>query len=81
MEGSHIGQFYRNRSVLVTGGTGFLGKSLIEKLLRSCPDIDKIFVLLRTNSGDKVDDRIQEIVNTPVLELMKLDWIVIELIF
>ena len=73
MEGSHIGQFYRNRSVLVTGGTGFLGKSLIEKLLRSCPDIDKIFVLLRTNSGDKVEDRIQEIVNTPVLELMKLD--------
>ena len=73
MEGSHIGQFYRNRSVLVTGGTGFLGKSLIEKLLRSCPDIDKIFVLLRTNSGDKVEDRIQEIVNTPVPELMKLD--------
>ena len=42
-----IGEFYRGRSVLVTGASGFIGKQLVEKLLRSCPDIDKIYLLLR----------------------------------
>lgn len=29
-----IGPMYRDRHVLITGGTGFMGKALIEKLLR-----------------------------------------------
>ena len=66
MDCSHIGEFYRSRSVLVTGGTGFMGKVLIEKLLRSCAEIHQIFVLVRTKPGGKIEDRIQEIVDTPV---------------
>jgi fatty acyl-CoA reductase len=66
MDCSHIGEFYRGRSVLVTGGTGFMGKVLIEKLLRSCPEINQIFVLVRTKPGGKIEDRIQEIIDTPV---------------
>ena len=31
---SEIQQFYENKTVLVTGGSGFLGILLIEKLLR-----------------------------------------------
>ena len=65
MDGSSICEFYRNRSVLITGGTGFLGKALIEKLLRTC-DVDNIFLLVRKKAGGNIEDRLEEIVNTPV---------------
>lgn len=31
---SEIQQFYENKTILITGGSGFLGILLIEKLLR-----------------------------------------------
>jgi fatty acyl-CoA reductase len=32
---------------LLTGCTGFLGKVILEKLLRSCPDVKKIYIMVR----------------------------------
>jgi len=61
-----IPEFYNNRDVLVTGGTGFLGKVLIEKLLRSCPTIKRIFVLLRTKRSKSISERLEEIKSLPV---------------
>lgn len=37
-EKSEIAEFFSRTNVLVTGGTGFLGKLLIEKLLRYSTD-------------------------------------------
>lgn len=31
---SNISDFYRDKVVFVTGGTGFIGKIVVEKLLR-----------------------------------------------
>lgn len=45
--GMTIADFYANKSVFVTGGTGFLGTVLIEALLSTSPDIGKIYVLVR----------------------------------
>jgi hypothetical protein len=43
-----IRQFYRNKSVLVTGATGFVGKALLHKLLHSLhQEIDQIYLLIR----------------------------------
>ncbi|KAG1470503.1 hypothetical protein G6F56_002651 [Rhizopus delemar] len=40
--------FYKNKSILLTGGTGFIGKAVLWKLLDSLSDsIDTIFILLR----------------------------------
>lgn len=68
---SPIPQFYHGRQILVTGATGFMGKVLVEKLLRCCPDIDKIYLLMRPKKGQDPTKRLDELLNTPVSWLCK----------
>lgn len=37
-----------------------MGKALIEKLLRSCPDLGKIYVLLRPKKGIPIEQRLED---------------------
>lgn len=59
-----IENFYRNKSIFITGATGFLGKVLIEKLLRSCPFIEKIYILVRPKRGIDSSKRLDELFNS-----------------
>lgn len=61
-----IPAFYAGQSILLTGATGFLGKVFIEKILRSCPDVRDIFLLMRPKKGLSINDRLEEILNLPV---------------
>lgn len=58
--------FYSGQNLFITGATGFMGKILIEKLLRSCPDIENIYILCRSKKGKDVHTRIEEIFDDPV---------------
>ncbi|KAG8371184.1 hypothetical protein BUALT_Bualt13G0060600 [Buddleja alternifolia] len=49
MELGSILEFLENRSIIVTGGTGFLAKIFIEKVLRVQPNVKKLYVLLRAS--------------------------------
>lgn len=40
---------------------GFMGKVLIEKLLRSCPDLNRIFVLIRSKKNKTPEQRLEEL--------------------
>jgi long-chain acyl-CoA synthetase len=44
---STIQEFFTGKTVLVTGATGFLGKALVEKILRSLPGIRRLYLLIR----------------------------------
>ncbi|KAL6433540.1 hypothetical protein ACFW04_006553 [Cataglyphis niger] len=72
-EYTSVKDFYRDRSIFITGGTGFMGKVLVEKLLRSCPDIKNIYLLMRPKKGQDVQERLQELLNAPLFEKLRRD--------
>ncbi|CAG2116187.1 unnamed protein product, partial [Medioppia subpectinata] len=55
---SSIRQFYANKSVFITGASGFIGKILLLKLLVSCPDIGQIYVLMRPKNDVSSNKRL-----------------------
>ncbi|XP_018354487.1 PREDICTED: fatty acyl-CoA reductase 1-like isoform X1 [Trachymyrmex septentrionalis] len=66
-----IPAFYAGQSILLTGGTGFLGKVFIEKVLRSCPDVREIFLLMRPKKGLSIKERLSKILNLPLFEKLR----------
>jgi fatty acyl-CoA reductase len=69
MELTPIQEFYKGRSVLITGATGFCGKSLLEKLLRSCTGIGKIYLLVRPKKGEEISTRLTTLFDDPVRKI------------
>lgn len=56
-----IKQFYDGAEIFITGGSGYIGKVLIEKLLRSCPGIKTIYILMRPKRDSTPLERINKI--------------------
>lgn len=54
-------EWFSGRSVFITGGTGYMGKVLLEKLLRECDGIDSIYILCRPKRGFSPAARIEQI--------------------
>ncbi|XP_044260757.1 fatty acyl-CoA reductase wat-like [Tribolium madens] len=63
MSQSQIRDFYNTQNVLITGGTGFLGKVLIERLLRTT-NTAQIFVLIRTKKGKNAQTRLYDMLDS-----------------
>ena len=64
-----VNDCYRNKRVLITGTTGFLGKVLLEKFLFSLSSVDKIFVLIRAKEGSNLYERFKkEIISSQCFE-------------
>lgn len=54
---SEIAKWFSGKNVLVTGATGFVGKCLVEKLLRDCPDIGDVYIIIRNKGDDNFAQR------------------------
>ena len=61
LNASDVVKFYKNKNILITGASGFLGKVLLWKLLDTCPDIGKIFVLLRSKNNVSAEKRLVQL--------------------
>nr|CAD7406583.1 unnamed protein product [Timema cristinae] len=70
-KGTDLQEFYRNCNLFVTGGTGFIGKILIEKLLRSCPGIHKIYMIIRPKRSKSPEERKEELIKCSVFDVLK----------
>lgn len=67
-EKSEIIEFYNGKSILITGASGFLGKAIVEKLLKTATQLKAIYILIRPNNktGSDVKARLAELINSPV---------------
>lgn len=63
---SEIVQFFKNKNILITGGTGFVGKLLIQKLIKDCPDLKGIYLLLRQHKEKSSKERLDDLLNNEV---------------
>jgi len=58
--GLNIKEFYVGRTIFLTGTTGFVGKVVLEKILRSLPMINKLFIMIRSKKGITVRERFEK---------------------
>jgi hypothetical protein len=64
--GSSIAEFLAGKNVFLTGGTGFVGQCLIERLLASTSEIGKIYVLIRPKNNYTAESRLEKLLSKPV---------------
>ncbi|XP_048593002.1 fatty acyl-CoA reductase 6, chloroplastic-like isoform X4 [Brassica napus] len=71
-DGVGIIRFLKGKTYLITGATGFLGKVLIEKLLRASPGIGKIFILIKSKDQESANKRLyDEIISSDLFSHLK----------
>lgn len=68
---TQIQEFYKDTNIFITGATGFLGKILLEKLLRSCQHLSTIYILVRNKKGKKMHTRVDEIFDEVIFDRLK----------
>eukprot|EP00080_Pristionchus_pacificus_P017405 PDM77425.1 epimerase [Pristionchus pacificus] len=56
-----MNELYKDRTLFITGASGFVGKVMIEKMLRSLPGIRRIVILIRPAKGKSGRERWKEI--------------------
>ncbi|RVW92301.1 Fatty acyl-CoA reductase 2 [Vitis vinifera] len=70
--GLGILQFLPGKTYFITGATGFLAKAVIEKILRTAPDVGKIFVLIKAKNKEAATDRLKtEIIDSELFGCLK----------
>ena len=52
-----IPEFFHGKVVLIAGATGFLGQALVAKILTALPDVKRIYLLIRSQTGANGEKR------------------------
>ena len=67
-----IADALKGKTILVTGSTGFLGKSIVEKCLRSIPDVARINLAIRSSARRPAAERLErEVLSSPAFKRLK----------
>ncbi|HXN77936.1 MAG TPA: fatty acyl-CoA reductase, partial [Candidatus Dormibacteraeota bacterium] len=67
-----IAEALKGKTILVTGSTGFLGKSIVEKCLRSIPDVGRINLAIRSSARRPAAERLErEVLSSPSFKRLK----------
>ncbi|KAL8130096.1 hypothetical protein V2J09_019251 [Rumex salicifolius] len=72
MEMESILKFLENKTLLVTGATGFVSKILVEKILRTQPNLKKLYLLVRATDVKSANQRFKnEIIGKELFKVLK----------
>ncbi|KAJ4724785.1 Fatty acyl-CoA reductase [Melia azedarach] len=72
MELGSVLHFLQNKTILVTGATGFLAKIFLEKILRVQPNVKKLYLLLRAADAKAATVRFRnEIIGKDLFRVLK----------
>ncbi|KNA24879.1 hypothetical protein SOVF_011660 [Spinacia oleracea] len=75
MDFANINEFIANKTILVTGATGFIAKVLVEKLLRIQPNVNKLYLLVRARDAQAADVRLQhEVLGKDLFKVLRRKW-------
>ncbi|XP_024864499.1 fatty acyl-CoA reductase 1 isoform X2 [Kryptolebias marmoratus] len=69
----NIPEYYAGKKVLLSGVTGFMGKVLLEKLLRSCPEVGAVYVMVRSKAGQSPQARVADMINCKLFERLQAE--------
>ncbi|KAK3157160.1 hypothetical protein QOZ80_2AG0116980 [Eleusine coracana subsp. coracana] len=58
MSSATIAGCFRDKTILITGGTGFLGKMVVEKILRVQPDVKQLYLMVRAPNNASAKKRV-----------------------
>lgn len=61
-----IPEFFAGKTIFLTGATGSVGSVFLEKLLRSCNGVQKVYLLIRPKNGISAPERIKIFLQLPV---------------
>ncbi|KAJ0020866.1 hypothetical protein Pint_31043 [Pistacia integerrima] len=64
-------QFLKDKTILVTGATGFLGKVFVEKILRIQPNVKKLYLLVRAADAKSAMKRILDEVEKDLFNVLR----------
>ena len=56
----NIREFYKDKTIFLSGTTGFVGKVVLEKIMRSLPEIKRIYVMVRTKKSVTIQERLEK---------------------
>lgn len=69
---SPVKQMFTGRSVFITGASGFIGRVLLEKLLRCYPGIKSVYILMRQKKNQNPHDRLhKQLLNVPLFDKIR----------
>ena len=73
MEQIGVKEFYKGKNILLTGCTGFVGKVMLEKIMRSLPESGNVYLLVREKRGKTRTQRLKEILESRGFLRLKRD--------
>ncbi|KQS63159.1 putative fatty acyl-CoA reductase CG5065 isoform X2 [Drosophila erecta] len=68
---SPVQEYYKDKTIFITGASGFMGKVLLEKLLYSCHSLKEVIIICRPKRGKAPETRLEEMFKLPIFQRIK----------